>query len=226
MAFAWLVLKASWRDTTVRYKDRIIQLKRGQLAVSLRDFAIKLDRTKQWAERFLDRLQKCDMIGTVAVTGVTVITICNYDEFQRPWDTAETATETGPGQDRDRTGTQNNEVKSGNERKEVKNKSSFVLPDWVSPEAWAEWEAHRREIKAPLTDTSRAKCVKVLEEATRAGYSTEETIQQSIVSGWRGLFVPKGKPKPKLGDMPDYLRDVMISEAAAERRRREREARV
>jgi len=37
----------------VRYKDRSIILERGQLAVSIRDFADAMDRDKAWIERLL-----------------------------------------------------------------------------------------------------------------------------------------------------------------------------
>lgn len=226
---AWLHLIeiAAWKPMLRRAgKGDVIQVNRGQLHTAERTLADMWSWDRKKVKRFLNRLEKYGMILQESGPSGNLVTICNYEAYQTHGsdDGTINGTNQGPSEDHPRT-TQEEGIRK-EKKGEEKKKSSFVLPDWVSPEAWAEWEAHRREIKAPLTDTSRAKCVKVLEEATRAGYSTEETIQQSIVSGWRGLFVPKGKPKPKLGDVPDYLRDVMISEAAAERRRREREARV
>lgn len=90
MAFAWMVLRASWRDVRVRYKGQSVNLSRGQLAVSVRDLAENLDRPKGWVERLLTRLKNETMVETRAETGVTVITICNYDEFQAISDDAET----------------------------------------------------------------------------------------------------------------------------------------
>ena len=51
MAFAALILRASWRPSQLRYKGRSISLQRGQLAVSIRDLANDLDRDKAWIER-------------------------------------------------------------------------------------------------------------------------------------------------------------------------------
>jgi hypothetical protein len=113
MAFAWLVLRASWKQTTVRYKDRSITLERGQLAMSVRDMAERLDRSKDWAKRFLDRLANRSMIATHTATGVNIITICNYDKYQASFDDAATPAATGPRQDRDRTATQNKEDNKG-----------------------------------------------------------------------------------------------------------------
>lgn len=94
MAFAWLVVRASWKASRVRYKDRIITLERGQLAVSIRDFAAAMDRDKAWIERLMKRLRAEAMIKTNDETGVSVITICKYEDYQRQRDRGETAAET------------------------------------------------------------------------------------------------------------------------------------
>jgi hypothetical protein len=72
MAFAWLVAKAAWKGARVRYKDRAITLSRGQIAISVRDFANAMDRDKAWIERLLKRLRAETMIETRHETGVTV----------------------------------------------------------------------------------------------------------------------------------------------------------
>lgn len=98
MAFAWMVLKAAWKPATVRYKGHDIEIKRGELTVSIRDFADRMDRPKGWAERLFARLREHGMIeqknrtqvgtqvgthgGTVGGTPAQVITICNYDDYQ------------------------------------------------------------------------------------------------------------------------------------------------
>lgn len=94
MAFAWLVTKAAWKATRIRYKERAINLKRGQVAVSVRDFAHAMDRDKAWIERLLNRLRGETMIKTHNETGVNVITVCNYGAFQAEQDSAETPIET------------------------------------------------------------------------------------------------------------------------------------
>lgn len=97
MAFAWMCLRASWQPVRVRYKGIAVRLERGQLAVSVRDLAESLDRPKGWVERLLNRLKNEDMIGTHAETGVTVITIRKYDDFQPKQDTGRTVRGTPDG---------------------------------------------------------------------------------------------------------------------------------
>jgi DNA-binding transcriptional regulator YhcF (GntR family) len=94
MAFAWLVMKAAWQPTKVRYKDRIIFLDRGQAAMSVRDFAKAMDRDKAWIERLFKRLKAEAMLTTRHETGVNVVTICNYNEYQSDTHRRETPSET------------------------------------------------------------------------------------------------------------------------------------
>ena len=94
MAFAWMILRASWRAARVRYKGREVELRRGQLAVSVRDFAGAMDRDKGWVERLLKRLRDRTMIETRAETGVLVISICNYDKYQASDEGGETVSKT------------------------------------------------------------------------------------------------------------------------------------
>jgi len=116
MAFAWLVLNAAYKPARLRYKDREIRLQRGQLAVSVRDMAAKLGRSKDWAQRFLERLASRDMIATANATGVNIITVCNYDIYQASSRPSATVPGAQPRQDRDRTATQNKEGNEVNER--------------------------------------------------------------------------------------------------------------
>lgn len=53
---------------------------------------------------------------------------------------------------------------------------------------WAEWESHRKEIKKPLTPTSRIKQFQHLAEMGEA--KAIETIQHTIFKGWQGLKEP------------------------------------
>ena len=116
LAFVYLILRAAWRDSTVRYKGRRIDLKRGQLAISLRDMAADLGWSKDKCVRWLRHLTR-DKIATEVDTGVNIITVCNYDKYQFSNDAAATGDETEPRQDRDSSATQNNKGNKGKEEK-------------------------------------------------------------------------------------------------------------
>jgi hypothetical protein len=92
MAFAWLVVRAQWKDSTVRYKGRTLNLKRGQVAISYRDFAERWDWSEPKCRRFVARLAEAQpkstrsetdaLVVAVSDAGVNVISICNYDKYQ------------------------------------------------------------------------------------------------------------------------------------------------
>jgi hypothetical protein len=116
-AWIWLIEEAAWKTARRRVGAVIVDVQRGQLAASVRFLAEAWGWSKSRVERFLGRLTNEQMIGTHAGTGVTIITICNYDKYQAGPDIGETPTETEARQDRDSSGTNKNEVN------EVKNLS-------------------------------------------------------------------------------------------------------
>ena len=78
---------------------------------------------------------------------------------------------------------------SRSERAQDQIGATEFLPDWLNKDAWQEFEAHRREIKKPLTDMSRTKAINMLN-----GYSMadqQECINNTIQNRWTGLFPQK-----------------------------------
>lgn len=168
MAFAWLVLRAAWRPVRLRYKDRALDLKRGQLAVSVRDFAAAMDRDRGWTERLIKRLKNERMIATAAGAGVLVITICNYDLYQAERDGAATPPATAVRQARD-TEQEGEELKNGNlPLNAAGGPSKHYLPeDWAPPPV------------ADLPPAARA-C------ATLWGGASYAAHAEAFVGYWRG----------------------------------------
>lgn len=140
MAFAYMVLRASWKPARVRYKGRAISLNRGQLSISQRDMASALDRDKAWIERLWKRLRDEAMIAVVYEAGAAVITICNYDKYQASNDERE-APEEAP-EEADARQTQGREqgreeFKEGNTPPTPpaggRDRGSKIPEDWVPP---------------------------------------------------------------------------------------------
>src|SRR5690349_10771797 len=91
-AWQWLIACAEWKPRKCRVGHVQVSLKRGQFANSQRF----MDKRSQWkiakVQRFLKRIKIDTMIDTRSDTGVTIITIYNYDKFQRvslPSDTSD-----------------------------------------------------------------------------------------------------------------------------------------
>lgn len=84
-----------------------------------------------------------------------------------------------------------------------------LLPDWLPPEAWAEWCEYRRKLKAKgWTQMAARKSLASLSQLRDDGHDPREVIDQSIAAGWTGLFAvkqsrPNGQASSKLGWLHD-----------------------
>jgi DNA-binding transcriptional regulator YhcF (GntR family) len=227
MAFAWLIARASWRSSRVRYKGHGVCLERGQLAISIREFAAAMDRDKAWIERLLKRLKSEAMVETVAETGVTIITICNYDRYQADCEERETPAET-PRETRARQ-TQDTEQRREKGKKE---KTIVALADWVPVEPWEAFKRMRRLMKVPFTPDAERGILGDLERLRSEGHCPEKVLLKAVKRGWRGVFGDEDTKaafpaKQSIGLTPeeaekrasDYERWNMKDEAAELRRK-------
>jgi len=69
--------------------------------------------------------------------------------------------------------------------------ASPPLPACIDPAVWADWAAHRREIRKPLSATTTKHQLRQLTTWTDAGHDPNEILRASIRNGWAGLFQPK-----------------------------------
>jgi hypothetical protein len=108
-AWLWLISEAAWKPRRRRVGSSSVELDRGEIAHSVRFIADAWGWPKSTVARFLDALKTETMIGTRTDQGVTIITICNYDEYQRvslpDRDKNGTANGTEVGHERDTAGT-------------------------------------------------------------------------------------------------------------------------
>lgn len=184
-AWVWLIAEASWKPRVKRVGDHVVDLARGQLAHSTRFLAETWGWTHSKARRYLDRLEKLKLIERQTGTGVSVITICKYDKYQSPAQTADT----GPAQDRHRTGT--NEKKGEIRGKEGRHSSAPIGTGDDAPTSRFEdfWSIypHRNGAKKDRqkAEASYAKAVKsgVPEQAIIAGATRYQSDRQ-VLNGY------------------------------------------
>ena len=82
---------------------------------------------------------------------------------------------------------------------------AVVLPDWLDAALWAEFLAHRKGLKKPMTDFAQTLAFKLLERIRSAGHDPRASIEQSIFNGWQGLFEPRAV-EIKTAEQTDYQR--------------------
>lgn len=114
-AWVWLLTEAAWKPRSRRLGDFMVTLKRGELVASFRHMMRVWGWSKGKVERFVARLKTETMIETHTATGISVITICNYDKYQiRPFEVGTpsgTPAGTEAGQKRDTNGDNTETIK-------------------------------------------------------------------------------------------------------------------
>ena len=68
------------------------------------------------------------------------------------------------------------------------------LPDWIDENLWADFVEHRKSIRKPLTAKASKMIIDKLSKIMAAGHSPESVIKESIMNGYRGVFMPHSKP--------------------------------
>jgi len=192
-AFIWMVMEASWKPRDVRPLNTVIHTERGQLACSVRFMAEAWGWEKSTVDRFLKKLKKRDVIGTETGTGINLITICNYDEFQNANNYSGTPKNTKAGQKRDSSGT--NENKDSIRMKECKS-TAYSMADAESDlnsvvdfQTAKDFVEHRWAMKKPLTKLAVTKMISQLQKHS----NPKAVLDASVMNNWQGIFPEKVK---------------------------------
>jgi hypothetical protein len=130
-AWAWLIANAAWKPRRQRLGEHVVELDRGEVVGAVRYLAAEWQWSKGKVDRYLNRLKNEDMIGTRTGTGITVITVCKYSEYQGGEDEVGTEADRNPGQTRDRPGTDPGQTRDrvGDNRKELKHSTHSKIEE-------------------------------------------------------------------------------------------------
>ena len=122
MFFAFLILKANWKQGERRYDERVYQLERGQLVIGQRKLAEEYGWSRQKVRGAMSRLEATGMLTQYwaqhGAQRAPVITICNYDIYQAPAESDEPTSGPRSAQGRPKVGPPKKEGKEGNKGKE------------------------------------------------------------------------------------------------------------
>ena len=155
-AWIWLVMEASWKGREKRVGNVVVTLGRGQLAASVRFMADAWKWHRSSVDRYLKRLKKRDMIETASETGVNVITICKYNEYQNTPKDSETPKKRKARQQRDSSETNENK---GLIPEEIKPPKSPKGECPFFSEFWAAYPACKRKTDKPKARVLFAKII-------------------------------------------------------------------
>ena len=82
-AAMWLILRAAWKETTVRINREAVTLKRGECAYATSFLATAWECSKTKAYATIKHLENAGFIRTQAERGYTRIYVVNYDTYQK-----------------------------------------------------------------------------------------------------------------------------------------------
>ncbi|QEL14764.1 hypothetical protein [Limnoglobus roseus] len=157
----YLYQNAAWRDTRVFTNGTRVELRRGQIFVSLRGLAEGFCCAEPRVRRLINDLHADAMIEVLPTHRGTIITICNYEDYQGAQITADALNDTPP-TPRPRTGDAPIIKKETNTTNKI-NSSSYL------PEFESFWSTY------PKNNGSKKDAARAYERVTTKGV-THETI--------------------------------------------------
>jgi len=151
-AFMYLISEASWKPRRKRVGKVVVGLERGQLAHSTRFLADAWGWHHSKVRRFLERLENRHMIERSTDTGVSIISLTNYDTYQVSSQSSDTAPTHNPTQNRHSSDTNENkgEIKGRNNNHAQAREDGFD----------AFWDAYPRKVGKDAARKAFSKAVK------------------------------------------------------------------
>lgn len=144
-AFIWMLMRARWKDSTYSLGGKTVDLKRGQLVISLGSMEAEWGMTKKKIRGFMARLEMDTVVVTAKGTAGTIVTICNYDEYQGEDESEGTPEGTGEGTPRAHRGhtTEEREERKkdseGADAPSKQRKAGRLPSNWQLPNSWGQW---------------------------------------------------------------------------------------
>lgn len=203
-ALAWidLLMSASFDDSKIKIKGRVLEVKRGQFCASQVTLQKRWGMSQNKVKRFLLMLQNEGMIKLETNELTSIITICNYESYQ----TDERAGGRADGRAGERgTDEQTDDIKRN---KEIKNKSITNVidkntapkkstrktdldfskwPEQPDPQTLADWMAMRKRLKADVSQTVINRFATELNKAVAAGFTVDQCIAECCARNWKGF---------------------------------------
>lgn len=210
-----LLMMAAWRDHTRDFQGTPVRVKRGQIVTSQRILAERWSCGRQIVRTFLRNLDKTDAISTRKLTHqYTLITICNYEDYQLQPNDQPTEKPTANPQPTHGQPTANPQKNTANTGKAREN---TLAPGKPARKRDPLWDAFAEEVgvtdNGSLTDTERAVWNGALKELRKVGATAQQMHGRcaefrrrwpdltltlpGIKKHWAELgATPRGKAKP------------------------------
>lgn len=193
--FIYLLLSANHKEK----KWRGIVIPAGSLIIGRKSLAATLNLSESQIRTALNKLKSTNEIAIKTTNKYSLISIVNWDKYQQSdQQNDQQMTNKRPTNDQQMTTNKNDKNdkndKNGKNNNSGKNKELYFfreeeekLPGNLTKETWQQYVNERIAMKKPLT----LKAAKMALDKLRKYENThdiEEVVQDSIISGWQGLF--------------------------------------
>jgi hypothetical protein len=186
-AFLWSIEKAAFEPHEQWFNGTRVKLLAGQLVTSLRAMSDEFQWPVKRVRLFLQRMERVQKWAHVGAHGGTVITVCNYAEYQLQDEREGTPKDKPRAHEGHTRGTQDKK-----EKKEKKDIPNGISGAYAAPQPeWSEYAKHRKDIGKPLTPRAVQLALGTLERLQGEGHDPRKVINQSIENRWTGLFPVK-----------------------------------
>jgi hypothetical protein len=209
-AWIWLIGAAAWKDIKVRINGAPVAIKRGEFCFAVRFLAEKFQWSKSGTARFIQRLEKQDIIRDASRDNAKIYSINKYNHFQvvglpkrdteRDDDRDLIGTSLGQVRDKEETGKQDNRIIEQQEpvaSAPVSRETSKALvvvqslPDWLPLEAWSAYLEMRRRKRAAPTPHAINLILGRLDRWRKLGHDPTDILNTSTRSNWTDIYEPK-----------------------------------
>lgn len=180
-AWVWLISNAAWKDT-FRHgpKGELIEVKRGQIHVSLSSLETAFNWSKKKVRGFINRLESGHMVGTERAQSGTLITICNYAKYQDIDDSEGHGRGTAKGTVGAQSGhTQEQGITNKQETKILSRAKKHRVPEDFSPEPFGAKSQSQK-----IIDSWHPEFFDGQLEKFRAHHTAKGTLHENWQSAW------------------------------------------
>lgn len=182
----YLYQNAAYEATEVNINGYTFQLKLGQIAISISYLSKGFCMSEKGVRVVIQKLEKLGMVGKQGTSRGTILTICNYEDYQRK-EKAKGELKGNKGASKGRAKGDNiNEDNEDNKYNEDNNIED--LPKWLSIDDWVAFKEMRQEIKKPMSQCAESRMIKKLDRLRNNGYDPSKLLDRSIINRWQDVF--------------------------------------
>lgn len=77
--------------------------------------------------------------------------------------------------------------------KQKNNNINIIIPPYIPPELWQDFEEHRAKLRKPMTSRAKQEILGKLEKFRLQGYSPPELLKSAIEHGWLTIYEPRNE---------------------------------